>query len=317
MSEPLNPIIIERINKTVASNLKNRPLLKIKIILRLAELISYLPLSVLRLLGLGMGIISASLNTRAIKVSRINLRLAHPTMSEEEVEQISRLRMRQLGKLSLETPKMWRKGSQWLDSKIVDIEGIEYLNDALSDNKGTIAIAPHFGNWEVVGQWLSQKAPMTSLYKPPKDPLIEKWVKDSRETSGATLVPTNVRGVAAVMKALKRGELTGILPDQQPPLDSGAFSPYFGIPALTMTLIHNLIQRTDCRAIVCLAELVPGGWKLIFRPVSVDLYSTDQDIHLAALNREIESVAMLAPDQYQWEYKRFREQPNGDSNFYP
>ena len=119
-----------------------------------------------------------------------------------------------------------------------------------------------------------------------------------------------------MMKALKRGELTGILPDQQPPLDSGAFSPYFGIPALTMTLIHNLIQRTGCQAVICLAELVPGGWKLIFRPVSEELYSTDQDTHLATLNREIESVAMLAPDQYQWEYKRYRTQPDGDSDFY-
>lgn len=290
--------------------------MKIKIILRLAELISLLPLSVLRLFGLVIGIVGTLFNTRAIKVSRINLRLAHPDMPAEEVEKISRQRMRHLGKLSLETPKMWRKGSQWLDSKIIDIEGIEYLDAAFANNKGTIAIAPHFGNWEVVGQWLSQRAPMTSLYKPPKDPLIEKWVKDSRETSGATLVPTNVRGVAAVMKALKRGELTGILPDQQPPLDSGAFSPYFGIPALTMTLIHNLIQRTECQAVICLAELVPGGWKLIFRPVSEELYSRDQDTHLATLNREIESVAMLAPDQYQWEYKRYRTQPDGDSDFY-
>lgn len=290
--------------------------MKIKIILRLAELISLLPLSVLRLFGLVIGIVGTLFNTRAIKVSRVNLRLAHPDMPAEEVEKISRQRMRHLGKLSLETPKMWRKGSQWLDSKIIDIEGIEYLDAAFANNKGTIAIAPHFGNWEVVGQWLSQRAPMTSLYKPPKDPLIEKWVKDSRETSGATLVPTNVRGVAAVMKALKRGELTGILPDQQPPLDSGAFSPYFGIPALTMTLIHNLIQRTGCQAVICLAELVPGGWKLIFRPVSEELYSTDQDTHLATLNREIESVAMLAPDQYQWEYKRYRTQPDGDSDFY-
>ena len=291
--------------------------MKTKIILRLAVLISFLPLSLLRLIGVFIGILASLLNTRGIRVSRTNLRIAYPDMPAEEIERVSRLRLRHMGKIFFETPKVWRKGYQWTDKKIIDIEGIEHFQAALANDKGIIAIAPHFGNWEIVGQWLSQRVPMTTLYKPPKNPLLEKWIKDSREKCGATLVPTNVRGVAAVMKALKRGELTGILPDQQPPLDSGAFSPYFGIPALTMTLIHNLIQRTDCRAVVCLAELVPGGWKLIFRPVSGDLYSTDQDIHLAALNREIESVAMLAPDQYQWEYKRFREQPNGDSNFYP
>jgi len=278
---------------------------------------SYLPLFVLRQLGLFTGILGIWLNTRAIKVSRINLRLTHPDMPAEQIEKISRERLRYLGMISLETPKMWRKKSQWLDSKIIHIDGLEYLQAALANDKGTIAIVPHFGNWEVVGQWLSQRAPMTSLYKPPKVPQIEQWVKESRENCGATLVPTNVRGVAAVMKALKRGELTGILPDQQPPLGSGDFAPYFGLPALTMTLIHNLIQRTGSDAVICLAELVPGGWKLIFKPVSEELYSADQDTHLAALNREIESVAMLTPEQYQWEYKRYREQPDGNLSYYP
>jgi len=290
---------------------------KIKIILRLAKLMSYLPLSVLRQLGQLIGIVGTWLNTRAIQVSRINLRLAHPDMPEEQIEKISRQRLRHLGMIALETPKMWRKKSQWLDSKIIHIEGMEYLQAALTNDKGTIAIVPHYGNWEVVGQWLSQRTPMTSLYKPPEHPQIEQWVKESRENCGATLVPTNVRGVAAVMKALKRGELTGILPDQQPPLGSGDFAPYFGLPALTMTLIHNLIQRTGSHAVVCLAELLPGGWKLIFKPVSEELYSADQQTHLAALNREIESVAMLMPEQYQWEYKRYREQPDGNLSYYP
>lgn len=291
--------------------------MKIKIILRLAGLLSFLPLSVLRQFGVFIGIVAAWLNTRAIRVSRINLRIAHPDMSTQEIERISRLRLRHMGKISLETLKVWRRGYQWSDKKIIHIEGIEHFEAALANDGGIIAIAPHFGNWEVVGQWLSQRVPMTTLYKPPKNPLVEKWIKDGREKCGATLVPTNVRGVAAVLKTLKRGELTGILPDQQPPLDSGAFSPYFGTPALTMTLIHNLIQRTNCQAIICLAELVPGGWKLIFRPVSDELYSADQDTHLAALNREIESVAMLTPEQYQWEYKRYRTQPDGSPSLYP
>jgi KDO2-lipid IV(A) lauroyltransferase len=51
--------------------------------------------------------------------------------------------------------------------------------------------------------------------------------------------------------------------------------------------------------------------------VSEDIYSADQQTHLTALNRELESVALHKPEQYQWEYKRWRVRPNGDRNYYP
>ena len=293
------------------------PPLKINIIWRMAILMSFLPLWLLRLIGGALGYCAGWLNMRPMKVARINLRLAQPQMSDKDVEKIGRKRLTHIGKMFCETPKIWRMSNKRLDKKIVEIEGLEYIDAALANDKGTIVIIPHYGNWEVIGMWLSHRAPMTSLYKPPKQPLIEQWVKDSREVAGATLVPTNVRGVSAVMKALKRGEVTGILPDHQPPLGSGDFAPYFDFPALTMTLIHNLIQRTGSQAIICLAELVPGGWKMIFKPVSEDLYSADQQTHLVALNRELESVALLKPEQYQWEYKRYRVRPDGNRHYYP
>lgn len=82
------------------------------------------------------------------------------------------------------------------------------------------------------------------MYEPPKMVQLEEWIKTSRERAGATLVPTNVRGVAALLKALRKGQTTAILPDQVPPPASGDFSPIFGVPARTMTLVHNLIQKS-------------------------------------------------------------------------
>ena len=187
----------------------------------MAMLMAFLPLWFLRLFGAAIGSLAGWLNMRPMKVARINLRLAQPQMSDKEVERLGRKRLSHIGKMFCETPKIWRMNNKWLDKKIVQIEGLEHIEAALANDKGTIAIIPHYGNWEIVGMWLSHRAPMTSLYKPPKEPLIEQWVKDSREVAGATLVPTNVRGVSAVMKALKRGEVTGILPYHQPPLSSG------------------------------------------------------------------------------------------------
>jgi len=130
-------------------------------------------------------------------------------------------------------------------------------------------------------------------------------------------VPTNVRGVAALLKALRRGETTAILPDQQPPPASGDFAPIFGVPAQTMTLVHNLIQKSGSQALMCAALRVAGGWELHFMPTEEAINSADQQISLDALNRGVETIVALAPSQYQWEYKRFRARPEGFPSIYP
>ena len=58
---------------------------------------------------------------------------------------------------------------------------------------------------------------------------------------------------------------------------------------------------------------VSGGWTLHFTHVSNEIYSDDESTSLAALNKGVEDVIALAPDQYQWEYNRFREMPLGES----
>jgi KDO2-lipid IV(A) lauroyltransferase len=120
-----------------------------------------------------------------------------------------------------------------------------------------------------------------------------------------------VRGVAALAKALKRGETTGILPDQQPAPESGIMVPFMGVPTLTMTLVTNLIKRSNSRALLVAALREPGGWKLHFLPVSEQLYSEDQVTAVTALSDDVARVVALAPAQYQWEYKRFRTQSDG------
>jgi KDO2-lipid IV(A) lauroyltransferase len=203
-----------------------------------------------------------------------------------------------------------------LQSKIVAVEGESYLKDAIANDRGTILLIPHQGNWEVIGLWVAKQAAMTSLYQPPKNRLLGNWIKKSREQTGANLVPTNVRGVAALLKALNRGETVAILPDQQPPKASGDFAPLFGKPALTMTLAYNLLNRSNSQALFCTALREKGGWRLHFVPADQAIYSEDQAISLKAMNQGVESIAALAMDQYQWEYKRYRTQPEGCSSIY-
>ena len=291
--------------------------MKNTVLLYVLKIIAWLPLVVARYLGAVLGKFLCLTNSRPYRVSQINLALCFPQLSETEIDALAKQRMSQLGQAFFETPKLWRQSSQWLLGKIVDIEGSEHLQAALDNPRGTILLVPHQGNWEVIGLWVSTLTTMTSMYEPPKMVQLEDWIKTSRQRAGATLVPTNVRGVAALLKALRRGETTAILPDQVPPAASGDFSPIFGVPAQTMTLVHNLIQKSGSQVLLCTALRADGGWQLHFMPAEEAINSADQQTSLDALNRGVESIVALAPSQYQWEYKRFKARPEGYPPIYP
>ena len=271
----------------------------------------WVPLAFGRLLGRFIGRVIYLLNLTPVLVSRINLQLCYPQLSVSEIEALVKKRMLHLGQAFVEMPRVWSKSSAWLENKIVAVEGAELFEAAMQDPRGTILIVPHLGNWEVIGLWVSPRSKMTSLYEPPKIPEVGAWIKRSREQSGANLVPTDARGVAALIKALKRGETTAILPDQQPEESGGIFAPFMDVQARTMTLLTNLVKRSGCQALFCSAIREAGGWRLYFSPAAEGLYSDDKVVAVSALNEGVEKMVELAPEQYQWEYKRFRAQPDG------
>ena len=286
-------------------------------LLLVLKMLAWLPLGVARYLGAMLGHALRLTNSRSYRVTQINLALCYPQLCTQEIDRLAKQRMTQLGQAFFETPKLWRQSSQWLLGKIVGIEGSEHLYAALDNPRGTILLVPHQGNWEVLGLWVSTLTAMTSMYEPPKIAQLEHWIKTSRQSAGATLVPTNVRGVAALLKALRRGETTAILPDQVPPAASGEFSPIFGVPAQTMTLVHNLIQKSGSQVLLCTALRTDGGWQLHFMPATEAINSADQQTSLDALNQGVEAIVALAPSQYQWEYKRFKVRPEGYPPVYP
>jgi len=281
-----------------------------KIVLFILRGLSWLPLPVARLFSRLLARLMVVFNATPLGVSQINLRLCYPMMSEEEIQVLSRAHMEHFAHILCETPQIWRKGYPWLVENIVSCQGMEHLQKRSDNGAGTIFLVPHHGSWEALGIWLAQLGPMTSLYEPAKHPALDSWIKSSRLRSGMSLAPTNVRGVAQLLKGLKRGANVAILPDQSPRLSGGAFSVLFGVPALTMTLTHNLIQRTGCQVLFVAAIRVKGGFEIVVQPATDDIYSADEQSSLLALNAGVESIVALAPSQYQWAYKRFRIQPD-------
>jgi Kdo2-lipid IVA lauroyltransferase/acyltransferase len=277
------------------------------IVPRIFKLLALMPLGVARALGVVLGLGMYVIKSRAYRVTRKNLRACFPHLSSKETEALIRESLIETAKTAAEVSIVWRNSWEWLQSKIVSIEGEDLLRAELGKGRGLIVLAPHLGNWEVVAPYLASVAPLTAMYQPVSIPTMDKLILSGRSKCNISMAPTNKKGVLMLLKALQQGNIVGILPDQLPKKDAGSeFAPFFGHEVLTMTLVHSLINRTQCSAISVFAMRVTGGFKIIVLPADEMIYSDDVVKSLTGLNRSVERCVHLASSQYQWEYSRFR-----------
>jgi len=147
---------------------------------------------------------------------------------------------------------------------------------------------------------------------------LEELVRDARSRLGANYVPANANGIRSVYRAVVQGGTMAILPDQEPQTGSGSYAPFFGIPAYSMTLLARLAKRTGAPIVFTYCErLARGrGYHIHFREAPQGVYSMDTDAAVTSMNQAIEGLISECPAQYQWSYRRFSIQGEGEGSFY-
>lgn len=287
-------------------------MLSFEILKRSLRLVARLPWRLLSLAGAALGNLLWFAKSRERRTTEINLARCLPELDPSRRRRLARASLADFARTALEIVKVWFDDPDRVMRAIVAVEGEELLREALAAGRGVVVLGPHHGNWELLGMYLGRRYGVTSMYLPGKDPRVDQLVHEVRSRDGATLVPADGSGVRALLRTLKAGRLVGVLPDQEPKQAGAEFAPFFGTPALTMTLISNLLARTGARAVMGYVLRLPeGGFRLIFREPDPALYATDMMDSLAGLNRSVEQCARDCPEQYQWEYKRFKRQPPG------
>ncbi|WP_439102834.1 lysophospholipid acyltransferase family protein [Congregibacter sp.] len=288
-----------------------------RLISALLWLASRLPLGSSRVVGRTLGKLVWLAGGSSRQVTERNIGLAFPDLDEAEQAQLAQRSLQATGELIAEMGFVWHRPWRKVREKIVEIRGEDAVKEALAEDRGVVILGPHLGNWEVMGLFIAEWGDALALYKPPRMQALESVVREARERTGTRLVPTTPRGLATLVKTLKRGGVTGILPDQIPSVEeSGENSSFMGVPCFTMTFASKLLHRTGAAAFFGFAERVPGGFRIHLIPAEESMYSDDLDVSLQALNDGIEACLSLCPEQYQWEYKRFRTRPRNLVDYY-
>lgn len=254
------------------------------------------------------------------RITLRNLELCLPHLNTEQREALARQSLRETARSIAETGIAWGGTEKQMARNAACITRVvneELFTQALAANTGVMLITLHYGNWEWLNAYLPQRCKLTGLYKIAKMPLFEQWMLDTRQRGGVRMVHGTREGVETFIQHYLDGRTVLFAPDQEPSIKSGVFAPFFGVQALTPKLPHELIQRNPAGKVLFIyMKRVEAGFELVFRQAPELIYSADPVESATGLNQGFEQCIADDPAQYQWDYKRFKRRPAGETKIY-
>ena len=273
--------------------------------LLLFRLASHLPLFVLHNIGAVLGWLTWLASPTYRRHMQENMELAGLAAARNGA-------IAEAGKGVAELPRIWLRPKEELMSLVAKVSGWEHVEAARAAGKGVLYLTPHLGCFEITAQYLAARPsadgtlqPITVLWRRPRQDWLAPLMEQGRGKN-LKLAPADLGGVRRLMKALKQGEASGMLPDQVPGNGEGIWSPFFGRPAYSMTLAARLAEGGTTVLLTYAERLHYGaGFHVHFIPLSEPL-SGDLPARVAQINREIETIIRCCPEQYLWGYNRYK-----------
>lgn len=222
------------------------------------------------------------------------------------------------GKMVLETPRLWLRAADQPIADPLSWDGAEIIEQCLDAGRGLVLLTPHLGSFEVCAQGYAQRfgarQPITVLFRPARYQVLRELEETSRQRAHLHTAPATLGGVRQMMRALKRGETVGLLPDQVPPDGLGVWADCFGKPAYTMTLAARLSQQCGAPIVLMFCRRLPrgGGFHLRVQRLAEALpHTAADDLSLLTAQAEVVNRAMAqligqCPQQYLWGYNRYK-----------
>jgi KDO2-lipid IV(A) lauroyltransferase len=277
----------------------------------LGWLLSQLPYGLQMRIGAGLGVLAYYLVPSRRAVARINLELCYPAMSDMDRKRLLKAHFRSVGQGALETGICWW-GSQSKIDNLAEIEGLHYLEDAATRGRGIILLSAHTTSLEL-GVRMAQKYmaglgfETTAMYKPPRDPVLDRVMKQRRDAHiGGASIPDD--DVVALLAALRRGDAVWYAADQKAGNRLHVVVDFFGQPARTHVAISRVAKMTKAAVVpfFTLRRADGSGYRLIVKPPLADFPSDDEAADARRINAIIETVVNEDPAQYFWLHQRFK-----------
>lgn len=238
-----------------------------------------------------------------------NLRLAFPEKSAAETEGIARGVFSNVCKNAVELVNTYKLNRNTVE-KWVGCQGAEKINEALAKGKGYIALASHFGNWELIPIYFSLKGVKANIIvRRIYFERYDRFIQGMRRSKGVNIIYRD-ESPRKILRALKRNEGVGILADQDVDSVDGVFVDFFGRPAFTpiAPVAISLATGAPLMPFFCIRE--NGRHRIVVEsPIEMEQKATKEEtlkFNTQKWTRVLESQIKKYPEQWVWMHRRWR-----------
>ncbi len=274
-------------------------------------LVHFLPFRVIVTIGNVLGTLAYPFAAERRWVGGTNLRLCFPEMDEKARNKLLRAHFRMFMRGLVERSIVWWSSAERINS-LIRVEGVEHFEAV--KGQPMILLTPHFVGMDTGGQWIAQQVDTVCMYANQKNMYLTELLQRKRARFRNQHLYSRQEGLRPILKGMRKGLPFIYPPDQDQGIKDGAFIPFFGVPAATMTSLPRIAQLTGAKVVPSITRLLPGGegYVLTFYPAWENYPSGDDIADARRMNAFIEDRIREMPEQYFWLHKRFKTRPEGE-----
>ena len=281
----------------------------------LLRLIVMLPHRVRLRIGFWIGRIGHRVSASRRAITRRNIELCFPELSTAERDGLTLRHFEALG-ASLVEMGIGRWASEKEMLELTRVEGAEHIADAFRDGQGFILLSAHFSTLEISGCALSKVCPpFDVVYRRFRNDLFTDLLRTTRQRSARNAIEKN--DIKAMVRSLRSGVPVWYAPDQSYNRKQSALLPFFGVPSMTNTATGTLAKLGKAKAVPFFPRrLDDGTYVLNILPALEDFPSGDLEEDTLKYVRVLEKQVRLAPEQYYWVHRKFKNRPDDLDDVY-
>ena len=283
------------------------------LLLQLCRWLAYLPYPLLRRIGDGAGSLLWIAAKPRRHITLTNLRLCFPDQTPEQHEATGRAHFQAYARSFFDRFILWYQPAHAIE-RLVQLEGLNHFEPYRG--KPVILLAPHFVGIDAGGIRFQIESSFAAMYAKQNNPALNAVMTRGRSRFNNAQMLLRNDGIRPAVRLIKEGTPFYFLPDMDLGERDAVFSPFFNIPAATVTSVARLAKATGAVIIPIVTQMTNTGYIARVLPAWADYPLDDNPAAALYMNRFIEAQVLAMPEQYLWSHRRFKTRPQGEAGFY-
>jgi Kdo2-lipid IVA lauroyltransferase/acyltransferase len=278
----------------------------------IAWLLAHLPYRAQMAIGAGIGRLLYRVATERRRVVAVNIGLCFPELDDPARARLVHQNFLETGRGILDMLNTWFR-SDAAFQRLVTIDGLDHVRDALSRGKGVIVLSAHMSAFQVGLRAISGHGTLSAVFRLRSDPVLNfLMVRISSRWLRGRLIDS--ADMPNMLGALKAGHLLFYAPDQHPLTKFRVAAPFFGRMTMTHAGTTGVARMTGAAVLPFFTyrRSDAPGYRIEILPVLDAFPSADKLADSVRVNQVIETAIRKAPEQYFWLHERFKRLADGE-----